>query len=83
MMIRFEEMAHTAAIRGGRIGERWQVSAARARIPAPHTAASMLRSAWCKPDRCGVWPATMGLAPGAAAVWELAARGAGMRSGER
>jgi hypothetical protein len=65
-MIRFEEMAYTAAIHPGRMGERWQASAARARVPAPHTAASMLRSAWCAPDRCGAWPATMSLAPGSA-----------------
>ena len=79
-MIRFEEMAYTAPIHPGRMGERWQAIAARMRIPAPHTAASMLRSAWCRPDRCGVWPATMSLAPGAVAVWELAA---GARSGRR
>jgi hypothetical protein len=80
-MIRFEETAYTAASHSGRMGERWQASAARVRIPAPRTATSMLRSAWCKPDRCGVWPATMSLAPGAAAVWELAARQGGTRSG--
>jgi hypothetical protein len=79
-MIRFEEVAYTAAIHPGQMGERWQASAARARIPAPHAAASMVRSAWCKPDRCGVWPATMGLAPGAAAVRELVARGGGTRA---
>ncbi len=66
-MIRFREMAYTAAIHPGRMGERWQASAARVRIPAPNTAASMLRSAWCKADRCGVWPATMVPVPGAAA----------------
>lgn len=65
-MIRFEEMAYSAAIHPGRMGERWQASAARARIPAPHTAATMLRLAWCKPDRGGVWPATMAVVPGAA-----------------
>jgi hypothetical protein len=64
-MIRFEEMGYTAAIHPGQMGERWQASAARARIPPPQTAASMLRSAWCTPDRGGVWPATMSLAPGA------------------
>jgi hypothetical protein len=52
-MIRFEEMAYIAAIDFGRMGERWQASAAGARIPAPHAAASMLRSAWCKADRHG------------------------------
>ena len=66
-MIRFEEMAYTAAIHPGRMGARWQAGAARVRIPAPDTGASVLRSAWCKPDRCGMWPATMGLAPAAAA----------------
>jgi hypothetical protein len=62
-MIRFEEMTYTAAIHPGRMGERWQASAARVRIPAPRTAVSMLRSAWCKPARGGVWPATMSFAP--------------------
>jgi hypothetical protein len=76
-MIRFEQMESTAAICPGRTGERWQASAARARIPAPHTAASMLRSVWCKPDWFGAWPATISLAPGAAAIWQLTARGAG------
>jgi hypothetical protein len=47
-MIRFEEMAYSAAIHAARMGERWQANAAGAHIPAPHTAASMLRSAWCK-----------------------------------
>jgi hypothetical protein len=79
-MIRIEAMTRTAAIHPDQMGERWQASAARARIPAPHTAASMLRSAWCKPDWC--WPATMSLAPGTAAVWKLAASGGGTRSGE-
>jgi len=65
-MIRFEEMAYTAAIHPGRMGERWQASAARVHVPAADTAASMLRSAWCAPDRCGLWPAMMSLAPGAA-----------------
>jgi hypothetical protein len=74
-MIQFEQMAYTAAIQAGRMGERWQASAVRARVPAPHTAASMLRSAWCRPDWCGLWPATMTFASGAAPVWELAARG--------
>jgi hypothetical protein len=81
-MIRFEEMTYSTAVHPARMGARWQVSATRARIPAPHSAASMLRSAWCKPDRCGVWPATMDLAPGAAALWEFAARGSGTRSGD-
>jgi hypothetical protein len=80
-VIRFEETSYTATTHPGRMGERWQVSAARACIPTLHTAASMLRLAWRKPDRCGVWPATMGLAPGAAATWELAARGCVARSG--
>jgi hypothetical protein len=48
-MIRFEQMAYSVAIHAGRMGERWQASVARVRIPAPHTAASMMRSAWCKP----------------------------------
>jgi len=81
-MIQFEEMAYTAASRCGRMGERWQTSAARAGIPRLDTAASILRSAWCKPDWCGMWPATMSLVAGAAAVWQLAAREGGMRSGE-
>jgi hypothetical protein len=81
-MIRFEQMEFTAAIHPGQMGERWQASAARAHIPAPHTAASMLRSAWCKPDWRGEWPAAMSFAAGAAAVWELVARGGGARSGE-
>jgi hypothetical protein len=81
-MIRFEEMAYTAAIHPGRMGERWQASAARVRIPPRRTAVSMLRSAWCKLDRCGAGPATMSLSPGAAAVRELAARASGTRSGE-
>jgi hypothetical protein len=80
-MIRLPEKAYTA-IHPARMGERWQASAARVRIPAPRTAASMLRSAWCKPDRCGVWPATMSLAPGAAQIWELTARQVGIRSEE-
>ena len=42
-----------------------------------HTAASMLRSVWCKPDWFSVWPATISLALGAAAIWQLAARAAG------
>jgi len=67
-MIRFKEMAYTAAIHPGRMGERWQASAVRVRIPAPDTAASMLRSAWCRPDWWGVRSATMSL---------------GRRSGER
>jgi hypothetical protein len=81
-MIRFEEIAYTAAIHPGRMGERWQASAVRVRIPALHIAASMLRSTWCKADRCGVWPATMSLAPGASALCELASTGGGTRSGE-
>jgi hypothetical protein len=76
--MRFKVMAYAAAMHPGRMGERWQASAARVHIPAPHTAASMLRSAWCKPDWCGVWPATMSLAAGA--LWELAAREGGTRS---
>lgn len=58
-MIRFKELTYTAAIHPGLIGERWQASVARARIPAPHAAASMLRSAWCKADWYGVWTAMM------------------------
>jgi hypothetical protein len=81
-MIRFEERAYSAAIHPGRTGERWQASAARARIPAPPAAACLLRSAWCKPGWCDVWPAAMSLTPGAVAVWQLAARGGGTRSGE-
>jgi hypothetical protein len=75
-MVRFEEMAYTAAIHPGRMGERWQARAARVGIPPRRTAVSMLRSAWCKPDGCGVWPATVSLSPGAAAVSELPPRGA-------
>jgi hypothetical protein len=67
------------AIHPEHVGERWRASAARARIPAPLAAASMLRSAWCRPDSCGAWPATMTFAPGAAAVWERAAGGCGTR----
>jgi len=37
-MVGFEEMAYAAAIHAGRMGERWQASAARMRIPAPRTA---------------------------------------------
>jgi hypothetical protein len=80
-MIRFEEMTYYAAIHPARMGERWQANAARARIPAPHAAASMLRSVWCRPDWRGVWPATMSFAPGVTAVWDLAARGGAARSG--
>jgi hypothetical protein len=65
-MIRFKEMAYSAVLDPGRMGERWQASAARARIPAPHAAASMLRSAWSKPDWC--WPATMNFGPEPAAA---------------
>jgi hypothetical protein len=74
-MIGVEEMAaYTAAIHPGRTGERWQASAARAHIPAPQTAASMLRSVWRTPARGGVWPAMMNLVPEAAG-------GVGMDSG--
>jgi hypothetical protein len=79
-MIRFEEMAYTAAIHTGRMGERWQASAARMRIPSAPYRTFTLRSAWCRPDRCGVRPWTMSLAPGGAAAGELAA---GARSGHR
>jgi len=72
-MIRFEGMVYSAAIHPARMGERWQASAARGRIPEADSAASMLRSAWCKPGWC-VWPATMNVTPGMAAVWELPAR---------
>jgi len=78
-MIRFEEVAYSAAIHPGRMGERWQASAVQARVPAADTAASMLRSAWCAPERCGLWPATMSFAPGAAAVREPAAMVSAMR----
>jgi hypothetical protein len=81
-MIRFEEMTYATAIHPGRMGERWQASAARARIPAPLAAESMLRSAWCKVGRCGVWPATIGFASGAEVVWEISASGGGFRSEE-
>lgn len=80
-MIQFEQIVYTAAIHAERMGERWQASAVRARIPVPHTAASMLQSAWRRPDWRGLWPATMTFAPSAAAVWELAVRG-GTRSAE-
>jgi hypothetical protein len=82
MMIRLHEIAYAAAIHGGRMAERWQARAARVRIPPPRTAASMLRSAWCKPDRCGEWPATMSLAPSATAMWDLATRQVGRPSEE-
>ena len=57
-MIRFEEMTYTAPSHPGRMGERWQANAARSHVPAPDTAAHMLRSAWCAPSRCGGWPGT-------------------------
>jgi hypothetical protein len=82
-MIRFKEVAYTATIHPGRMGERWQASATRVCIPAPRTATFMLRSAWCKPDRCGVWPATMSFVAGPAAVWELGAGGGGTRGAGR
>jgi hypothetical protein len=82
-MIRFEGMAYTAAVHPGRMGARWQASAARVHTPTPHAAASLLRSAWCKQDRCGVWPAAMSLADGADAVWELEPRGGEKRFGKR
>lgn len=81
-MIRFEEMAFIAAIHPGRMGERWQASAVRVRIPAPNAAAFMLRSAWRKPDRCGAWPVRTSVAPGAAAACELAARSSRTSTGE-
>ena len=79
-MIQFEELAYTATMHPARMGERWQASAARARIPSPHTAASMLRSAWCKPDWGSVWPATMNFALGVETEWESAARGGWRRT---
>jgi hypothetical protein len=81
IMMRFEELASGGAIPCG--GERWQAIAAQVCIPAPHAAAWMLRSTWCKPDRLGVWPATLNLAPGAARVWELAASQGGTRADQR
>ncbi len=82
-MIRSEEMAYSGAIRPDRTGQRWQASAALVHIAAPGAAACMLRSAWCKPDRCGVWPATMRLASGEPALWVLAAGTGAKRSREQ
>ncbi len=57
MMIRMEEMALAGGMYSGRMGERWQASAVRACTPAPLAAVLMMRSAWCKADRCGLWAA--------------------------
>jgi hypothetical protein len=35
-MIQFEQMAYTAAIQAGRMGERWQAGAVRARSGTPY-----------------------------------------------
>jgi hypothetical protein len=47
-IMQFQEMTFTAAIHVGRAGDRWKASAARARVPTPHTAISLLRSTWRK-----------------------------------
>jgi hypothetical protein len=82
-MIRLEQIAYTVAIHPGRMGQRWKASVASVCIPAPHTAASMVRSAWCKPSWCGLWPATISLTPGPTPTWELTGRVAGTRSRNR
>ena len=46
--MQFEETAFTAAIYAGQVGHRWRASAACVRIPTPHAAISLLRSAWCR-----------------------------------
>ncbi len=74
-MIRFQQTAYAVAIHPARVGERWQSGAAYARVPSPHNAALMLRSAWCRAECCGGWLATMSFAVGAKTVWESAVTG--------
>lgn len=61
-MIGYKAMSHVAVTWLGGTGDRWRASAVRVSIPTPDAAESMCRSAWCRPDRHGVWPATMNLA---------------------
>ena len=42
-MIDFQETEHSVKT----IGERWKESVTNARVLAPYTATSVLRSAWC------------------------------------
>ena len=68
-MIGYKAMSHVAVTWLGGTGDRWRESAARVIIPAPDAAELMCRSAWRKPDRHGVWPATMNLAqPGSRVI---------------
>ncbi len=46
--MQLEEAAFTAAIYASQVGHRWRANAVCVRIPMPHTAISLLRSAWCR-----------------------------------
>ena len=67
-MIGYKAIPDVAAAWVGGMGDRWRASAVRVSLPAPEAAQSMCRSAWCKADRHGIWPATMNQAQQASKV---------------
>ena len=82
MMMHTQELACATAGHPSRMGERWQARAARAVMVAPPTAASIVQSAWCRPDRWGVWTLTLDFRGAADALGELASRTDATRRGE-
>jgi hypothetical protein len=82
MMMDTQKLACATAARPSRMGERWHARAARAVMVAPPTAASIVQSAWCRPDRWGVWTLTLDFRGEADALGELQSRAGATCLGE-